>query len=124
MTPESTADRQARLAFWSWQDRQLRASDPPRLDDGRRVVRVFPEWCCELPLWESYTDNYPFSRDTLPISGDLLDALTAWNAEWQDREPEMELTDAERWLIDGDALVARLRRELDGIAEVRAEFGH
>ena len=122
MVSESEEERQSRLALWSWQNRHLRSSDPPRLEDGRRLIRVFPEWCTVLPLWESFTHHYLLQRDTLPISDALLDAFAAWNAEWQARDPDDDLPDAERWSADGDALVARLRVELAGIAEIRAEF--
>lgn len=121
---ETEEQRDGRLALWSWQDRQLHASRPPRLDDGRRLIRVFPEWFVELPLWENFSDAYPATRETFPLSDDLLDALTAWNDEWQDRQPEDPLSDEERWIADGLALVHRLRTELAGVAEIRAEFGH
>lgn len=111
-----------RLALWSKQNSELRASDPPRLRDGRRLIRVFPEWGTDLPLWESFTEHYLVDRDTFPISSDLLDGLAAWNAEWQNRSELDDLPDEDRWTADGHALVSRLRAELNGIAAIRAEF--
>ena len=117
-----TEEQRSRFAHWSWQDRSLRSTTPPRLEDGRRLIRVFPEWISGLPLWEDYTENYPFERDALPLSAELQDALEAWNEHWQDRDLDEELPDLDRWLAEGRELVARLRDELGDIAEVRAEF--
>lgn len=99
--------------------RALRGLDPV-LPDGLRVIRVFPEWTDGWPLWESFTPQYRRTGPELGLSPALSDALRAWNDRWQDRredEPEPE-----GWAADGEALVSELRRELAGIAEVRAEF--
>ncbi|MEV7756577.1 hypothetical protein AB0O16_02490 [Microbacterium sp. NPDC089180] len=122
MEPE-TEEQRSRLAHRSWQERSLRSTQPPRLEDGRRLIRVFPEWVSCLPLWESCTENYPFERDVLPLSPELQDALEAWNEHWQDRDLDEEIPDRDRWVAEGGELVARLRDELGDIAEVRAEFG-
>ncbi|MDQ1074683.1 MULTISPECIES: hypothetical protein [Microbacterium] len=122
MEPE-TEEQRARLAHWSWQERSLTSTTPPRLEDGRRLIRVFPEWISCLPLWENYTDNYPFERDVLPLSSELQDRLVAWNDHWQNRDLDEEVPDLDRWIAEGRELVARLRDELGDIADVRAEFG-
>lgn len=114
--------RLSRLALWSWQDRQLRSSDPPRLEDGRRLIRVFPEWSIGLPLWESFADEYQVARDALPLSPGLQDDLVAWNEHWQDRPHDADLPNTRQWTADGHALVARVRAELEDIAEIRVEF--
>lgn len=119
---DQNVERFARSALWRSQDRQLQSRTPPRLDDGRRLIRMFPEWGTELPLWESFTDHYLIGRDTLPISDALLAALTAWNAHWKDRSEDAPLRDEQRWRAQGRALVEELRSELHGIAEVRSEF--
>ena len=118
-----TEEQRSRRAHWSWQDRSLQSTTPPRLEDGRRLIRVFPEWISGLPLWENFTENYPFERDALPLSAELQDALEAWNEHWQNRDLDEELPDLDRWLAEGMELVARLRDELGDIADVRAEFG-
>ncbi|MEV8240071.1 hypothetical protein AB0O90_07545 [Microbacterium testaceum] len=122
MEPE-TEEQRSRLAYWSWQDRSLRSTDPPRLEDGRRLIRVFPEWISGLPLWEDYTENYPFERDVLPLSSELQDRLEAWNEHWQNRDLDEEVPQLDQWIAEGRALVARLRDELGDIADVRAKFG-
>ncbi|MFJ6678508.1 hypothetical protein ACIQLK_05185 [Microbacterium sp. NPDC091382] len=75
-----------RRALWAKQDRQVRNRKPPRLADGRRLIRVFSEDGTDLPLWENSTDHEP------------------------------------RWRARGHELVRRLRTELHGVAEIRAEF--
>jgi hypothetical protein len=108
------------------QDRYLaarsRRGQAPVLPDGRRLIRVFPEWSTRWPLWESFTDHYLLDATTLDITAGLDDDLTAWNAEWQRRQPDEPLADPDGWRGRGLDLVARLRRELDGSAEVRPEF--
>jgi hypothetical protein len=104
------------------QDQHLRSTTPPRLADGRRLIRVFPEWGTELPLWESFTDHYLVERGMFPISDALLDALAEWNAQWQNRPEDARLAHEEHWLATGRSLVRQLRTELHGIAEIRAEF--
>ena len=121
---ESRKQRHARLALWSQQNRQLQSSDPPRLDNGRRLIRVFPEWGTELPLWESFSEHYPVQRGDVVISDALLSALTAWSAEWQNRSELDYFPDEERWVAEGHSLVSQLRAEMHGVADIRAEFGY
>lgn len=83
---------------------------------------MFPEWISGLPLWEDYTENYPFERDVLPLSSELQDRLEAWNEHWQNRDLDEEVPHLDQWIAEGRALVARLRDELGDIADVRAEF--
>ncbi|WEK61820.1 MAG: hypothetical protein P0Y60_03450 [Candidatus Microbacterium colombiense] len=118
--------KRQRLELWERQNRQLRASDPPRLDDGRRLIRMYAEYGDEgdLPLWEDFAEHSFVDRDTFPISEDLLDALVAWNAEWQRWTEGVDDAVVERSIANGRAYVARLRTELYGIAEIRAEFEH
>ncbi|WP_106814498.1 hypothetical protein [Microbacterium timonense] len=107
------------------QDRYLSArslrGEPVVLPDGRRVIRMFPEWAVRWPLWESFTDNYPLDAADLPISGALAAQLAAWNDVWQDRGLDDPVADG--WHDEGWALYRRLQAELEGVAEVRPEFG-
>ena len=64
-----------RRALWEKQNRQLKSRRPPRLDDGRRLIRVFPEYVIDLPLWENFTDHYLIERGMLPLAADLESAL-------------------------------------------------
>jgi len=106
------------------QDRYLLATRErhvtPTLPDGLRVIRVFPEWVSGWPLWESFTDEYRRTGPELGLSVELSDALYRWNETWLSRAVDDPVP--ARWESDGLALVARLRTELDGIAEVRPEF--
>lgn len=119
MQYETEARRARRLARWARQDRQLRSSSPPRLNGGRRLIRIAPEWTVDLPLWESFSDHYLIERGMLPISDDLMDALAEWNSVWERHALEADFPHRERWLTDGLALAARLRTEIHSIAEVR-----
>lgn len=121
-SPDPSGTCRTPRALWPAQDRHLQSTTPPRLPDGRRLIRVFPEWGTELPLWESFTDHYLVERDMFPISDALLDALAEWNAHWQNRPEDAPLADEEQWLATGRSLVRQLRTELHGIAEIRAEF--
>lgn len=129
----SSADETA--AYWrargAMQTRYLmardRAGEPVVLPNGERSIRVFPEWSTELPLWESFTDNYPVARGALSLSGDLENALADWNERWQvltepDRSAIASADEWAEWHEQGRTLVAHLRTALAGRAEVRPEF--
>ncbi|MFF2272250.1 hypothetical protein ACFVTX_08240 [Agromyces sp. NPDC058136] len=106
------------------QDRYLRAKSlrgaPTLLPNGLRLIRVFPEWVGGWPLWESYTEDYRLTGPDLGLSAGLSDALFVWNEEWLRRQPDDPLPAG--WEDRGIALLARLRDELHGVAEVRPEF--
>lgn len=107
------------------QDRYLsarsRRGETVVLPNGLRVVRMFPEWGVTWPLWESFTDNYPMDAAALGLSDALTADLAAWNDRWQDRGLDDPLP--AHWRGEGWALYRRLQAELDGIAEVRPDFG-
>lgn len=103
------------------------AGEPVVLPTGVRSIRMFPEWSVDLPLWESFTDNYPVTRGVFRLSADLEDDLAAWNERWQaiadpDASPEATAAEWTTWENEGRLLLARLRTTLAGIAEVRPEF--
>ncbi len=113
------------------QNRYLRAraqaGEQVVLPTGERLIRFFPEWGTDLPLWESFTENYPVERSALPLPATLEIDLAAWNERWQDMANTLEpdITAAPwwpEWEREGVRLVALLQRALDGIAEVRPEF--
>jgi hypothetical protein len=108
------------------QDRYLSArslrNEPVVLPNGLRVVRMFPEWGVAWPLWESFTDDYPMDASALGLSEALVTDLAAWNSRWDDRDLDDPLPAG--WRDDGWALYRRLQAELDGVAEVRPDFGH
>ena len=106
------------------QDRYLlarsRRGESNVLPNGLRLIRVFPEWVSGWPLWESFSDEYHLTGPDLGLSSDLSTALFAWNDAWQSRDVDAPLPEA--WEEHGRVLVARLRSELEGVAEVRPEF--
>lgn len=118
-------------AYWRaralMQDRYLmakvRRGEEPVLPSGLRVIRMFPEWTVALPLWESFTDNYPVEPGALGLANKLERELEAWNEEWQlhadtDNTPH----DWVPWEERGRVLYDEVCRQLHGIAEVRPEF--
>ena len=92
------------------------------LPNGLRLIRVFPEWWGGWPLWESFTDHYRLDDQSLTVTRELADALFDWNEEWLDRDENEPLAHPAEWEQRGVELVEQLRRELDGVAEVRPEF--
>lgn len=119
----STSPREWRMRA-EMQDRLLahrsRKRLPLTLLDGRRVIRLFPDWGREWPLWESFSEQYTLDAEDLALSGELAAQLHAWNAAWQARQE----TDAipEGWVEQGRELHARVQTELDAVAEVRPDF--
>ncbi|MCG7415429.1 hypothetical protein MHK74_12805 [Microbacterium aurum] len=106
------------------QDRYLlarsRRGETNVLPNGLRLIRMFPEWVTGWPLWESFSDEYHLTGSDLGLSPELSAALCAWNEAWQSRDVDDPLP--EGWEDRGRVLVARLRSELEGVAEVRPEF--
>ncbi|GAA2010849.1 hypothetical protein GCM10009739_23800 [Microbacterium ulmi] len=122
--PRTAAEWQQRRRM---QDRYLaeRSSRRERvtLPDGRRVIRLMPEWGVTWPLWESFTDAHLLDAADLGLSDELSEALRAWNAEWNDRSETEPLRDRAAWLAEGRRLHAALQAEVAAFAEVRPEFG-
>lgn len=106
------------------QDRLLahrsRKNLPLTLPDGRRVIRLFPDWGREWPLWESFSEQYTLDAEDLPLSNELTADLHKWNAVWQARDETAPVPDG--WIEHGRQLHARMQAELDAVAEVRPDF--
>jgi hypothetical protein len=101
------------------------------LPTGERSIRMFPEWGVNLPLWESFTDHFPVERGALPLSAALEQALAEWNERWQQlADADLDsaaaatatATEWSAWRTDGVSLLAALRAEIRGVAEVSPEF--
>lgn len=122
---EVPATAAARARRREMQDRYLaacaRRDDPVVLPDGRRLIRMFPEWGGG-PLWERFTAHYPLDPATLDLPDGLGAALHAWNAEWGARGVDEPLADPDTWRRRGETLADALERALAGVAEVRREF--
>ncbi|GAA1733877.1 hypothetical protein GCM10009710_13220 [Aeromicrobium alkaliterrae] len=92
-----------------------------------RVVRVFPEYGRDWPLWERVDSpaGYVTTPDTYGLSDDLTGAIAAWNDYWERHFAHDTGWDhpdhRDQWRRDGDRVVASLRTELWGIATVRYE---
>jgi len=99
---------------------RVRRGEPPLLPDGRRVIRLFPEWAPGWPLWESFTAAYRLTGDDLGLGPELSRDLRAWNDRWAARK--VDDPEPEGWRAEGRRLHARLRDELAGAAEIRPEF--
>lgn len=93
---------------------------PLTLPDGRRVIRLFPDWGREWPIWESFSDEYTLDAEGLPLSSELSADIYAWNAAWQARAETDPVPDG--WAEHGRYLHARMQAELHAVAEVRPDF--
>ena len=93
---------------------------PLTLPDGRRVIRLFPDWGVEWPLWESFSASYTLTADDLNLTPELATDLRVWNLRWQSRSEDDPIPDG--WTDEGRALHARLAAELESVAEVRPDF--
>jgi hypothetical protein len=120
-SPQTARERRMRAEM---QDRYLssrsRKKLPLTLPDGRRVIRLFPDWGREWPLWESFSDDYTLSADDLTLSPGLANELYQWNQTWQRRSETDPIPDG--WMERGRELHADMQEELKDLAEVRADF--
>ncbi|GAA3830176.1 hypothetical protein KACC15558_07430 [Brevibacterium ammoniilyticum] len=94
-----------------------------------RVIRFFPDWGREEPLWEEGAYEYALRVSDLNISSDLkrglLNYMTFWtehfdvDTEWDSKLAEREFSD------EGDRLISELKKQLhDGfvILDERDEY--
>ncbi|MDJ0423523.1 hypothetical protein QNA14_13370 [Dietzia kunjamensis] len=90
-----------------------------------RIIRFFPDWGRDHPLWESGTDKYAMDPEDYGLSESLGRRLAEWMRHWEsNRIPESgwkSAEAAEESERNGDALVADLRIEVAGFAEVHDE---
>jgi hypothetical protein len=99
--------------------------NPPR----RRVIRLSPDYGRDWPLWESSTEawdvGYTTTPETYGLSDELTRDLAAWNAFWKSHFDPFDGWDSEdhrdHWRAAGEGIVARLRREVAGFADVQYE---
>jgi hypothetical protein len=95
----------------------------------RLVIRLFPDYGRDWPLWENSTPTWDVGYTTTPETYGLSDELTrdlaAWNALWEsDFDPFDGWTSErarERWRGDGETVAARLRAEVAHFADVSYE---
>jgi len=91
----------------------------------QRIIRFFPDYGRNHPLWESGTDKYAMDPEDYGLSESLSRRLAAWMRHWESNViPETGWKSAEAAAEServGDALVADLRIEVSGFADVRDE---
>jgi len=100
-----------------------------RLPPARRVIRLFPDYSRDWPLWENSTPTWDVGYTTTPEMYGLSEALsgdiTSWNTFWETHfNPENGWDTeaaAERWRVEGDAIAARLQGEVAAFADVQYE---
>ncbi|MGX5695711.1 hypothetical protein ACWKWP_05880 [Agromyces soli] len=98
-----------------------RRSAAPLLPDGRRLIRMFPEWISGWPLWEDFTDDYRLTGELLGLDPELSQALFDWNEAFLSRSEDDPVPVG--WVDAGWELATRLQHAVAGFAEVRPEFG-
>ncbi len=95
----------------------------------RRIIRLFPEYGREWPLWESSTPTWDVGYTTDPqmygLSVELTEDMARWNAHWESHFDAFEGWDSdenrEQWRGDGEQIAARLRYEVASFADVEYE---
>ena len=106
-------------------NRECMRNRPPE----RRVIRLFPEYGRDWPLWESSTPTWDVGYTTTPemygLSEQLSQEMARWNAFWERHFDPFEGWDnhenRERWRRDGERIAACLRREVASFADVSYE---
>ncbi|WP_440713354.1 hypothetical protein [Gordonia sp. FQ] len=92
---------------------------------ARRVIRLFPDWGRDYPLWENsagaWDVGYTTGPDTYFLSPELAGRLAAWQRDWEgifdeDREPDPRAS--ARWRTEGDELALLLADEVAEYADV------
>jgi len=81
---------------------------------SQEVVRLFPDWGYEWPLWTSEMGGT--TPDALALSAELRSSLRAWHDEWLESylpgRGWSTVNQRDRWFERGQALLAQLRTEL------------
>jgi hypothetical protein len=96
------------------------------ISSERRVIRLFPDYGRDWPLWENSTATWDVGYTTTPemygLSGALTRDMADWNALWEANfDPFDGWTDEvarDQWRIAGIAITARLRAEVLSFADV------
>ncbi|MCW3493596.1 hypothetical protein [Microbacterium sp. SSM24] len=97
----------------------------------RRVIRMFPDYGRDYPLWENSTPTWDVGYTTTPadygLSEELGAELGAWQAFWEEHANSSEEWDTDdnlrAWLRRGEALARRVQTEVSEFADVQIEFG-
>ncbi|MEV1132424.1 hypothetical protein [Agromyces sp. NPDC049794] len=95
----------------------------------RRVIRLFPDYSRDWPLWENSTSTWDVGYTTTPETYGLTEELTAdidaWNRFWESHFDDAKGWDSsearERWRTDGEEVARRLSEEVASFADVQYE---
>src|SRR5690625_5680696 len=96
-----------------------RLPDMVNIPPARRVIRLFPDYSRDWPLWENSTPTWDVGYTTTPdiygLSEDLTRDMAAWNTLWEENfvaEVGWTSDDARaQWQRDGLAIAERLDRK-------------
>jgi hypothetical protein len=93
---------------------------------ARRVIRLFPEYAAEWPLWESGGDKYLLEPADLGLSDALTGELRRWTDFWSEHLHFDELWDSaenrDEWARWGDRIAEDLRFQIAEFADLNVEF--
>lgn len=90
----------------------------------RRLIRLFPDYGRDWPLWESSVSphGYTTTPETYGLSAQLSDRLARWNAWWEAHFDPFAGWDSEesreQWCRDGEQVSSQLRCEVAAFADV------
>ncbi len=95
----------------------------------RRVIRLFPDYSRDWPLWENATPTWDVGYTTTPATYGLSPELTAdiaeWNAFWEARFDDADGWDTvearDTWGATGEQIARRLGEEVAEFADVEYE---
>ncbi|WP_040168171.1 hypothetical protein [Microbacterium gorillae] len=112
---QAEAQFRQRQDYLSARSHTLGPGEELRLPDGRRLLRFFPDHG-GLPVWESFTENYPFTRAGLIALG-VPEAMVADLAAWDDANRSFEDdwvdgADGRAWIAARIPLIRALRSVL------------
>lgn len=96
---------------------------------ARRVIRLFPDYSRDWPLWENSTPTWDVGYTTTPEMYGLSDALTKelaeWNTLWESQFDPFDgwRSDSAReaWRKAGAEIARRLQAEVIAFADVQYE---
>lgn len=105
--------------------------DMEQIPPQRRVIRLFPDYCRDYPLWENSTPTrdvgYATNPATYGLSQELGEDLAGWQAFFEEHANPFKGWDTDankqKWLRDGEWLARRLQDEVQSFADVQREFG-
>jgi len=97
----------------------------------RRLIRVFPDYGHEWPLWGNSTATHDYAYAMSPsdygLSSKLTDRIRAWYDFWvehQDFDRDWDSPeDGIHWIAEGKDIAASIRAQVKEFADVRLEVG-